>query len=284
MCREMPGTLLLPREGMPEAHDPYAALRYGDYRCLLTGSILVSMGLEMQAVAVGWELYQRTNSAAALGYVGLCQFLPVLLLSLPAGQVADRYSRKWQLVIAQLLTMVVSLALALLSFYQGPIPLVYFCLFLAGVSRALGSPARWALVSQVVPTHVLNNAVTWNSSGWQLATVTGPMLGGMVMARTHAAAEVYLMTAGCALACVGLLLPIRPQGVSLRRPVSLSSLLEGVRFVWGTKLILATITLDLFAVLLGGATALLPIYAPIFSRSVPKDWAGCVRHPPREPC
>src|SRR5262249_12847865 len=113
---------------MQEAHDPYAALRYRDYRCLLAGSVLSRVGTEMQATAVGWELYQRTGSAAALGLVGLAQFLPVLLLSLPAGQAADRYSRKGLLIAAQNLMALASLGLLALSLEQGPLPLVYLCL------------------------------------------------------------------------------------------------------------------------------------------------------------
>ena len=105
---------------MDEAHDPYAALRHRDYLLLLTGSLLASMGGEMQSVAVGWELYQRTNSATALGLVGLVQFLPVLLLSLPAGHAADRYSRKRLLAAGQALMALASLGLAALSYAEGP--------------------------------------------------------------------------------------------------------------------------------------------------------------------
>src|SRR5438477_13195172 len=107
---------------MQEAHDPYAALRVRDYTLLLTGNILASIGTEMQAVAVGWELYQRTNSATALGLVGLVQFVPFLLLALPAGHAADRYNRKVIFIIAQLLGASVALGLCLLSLWEGPIP------------------------------------------------------------------------------------------------------------------------------------------------------------------
>src|SRR6266852_1606458 len=104
---------------MQQRFDPYEALRSADYRRLLTGNILASVGSEMQSVAIGWELYQRTNSAAALGLVGLVQFLPVILLSLPAGHAADRYSRKKLLVSAQCVMAGASLGLAALSFFQG---------------------------------------------------------------------------------------------------------------------------------------------------------------------
>ena len=245
------------------AHDPYAALRHRDYRFLLAGSILASIGSEIQAVAVGWELWQRTHDAAALGYVGLAQFLPVLLLSLPAGHFTDRHSRKGLLIVAQSLAALVSLALAALSWWEGPVLAIYLCLLLAGCIRAFGVPARWALVPMVVPAPVLNNAVTWNSSGWQIAAVTGPALGGFVIAELAGRATGnYLLAAGCALACASLVAVVRTRGAPPpARAASLESLLAGVRFVWRTKLILATITLDLFAVLFGGAVALLPVFA-----------------------
>jgi MFS family permease len=243
-------------------HDPYEALRFPAYRRLLSGNLLASIGTEMQSVAVGWELYQRTDSATALGLVGLVQFLPVVLLSLPAGHTADRYNRRLLVVAAQTLLCFVSLGLAALSYSRAPIPLVYFCLLLAGVSQAFNSPARWALVPQVVPEGALTNAVTWNSSGWQIASVVGPALGGLTVAATNVAIGAYLLAALCSLACALLVGSIRLQSTPVaREPLSLARLLAGVRFVWQTRIILATITLDLFAVLLGGATALLPIYA-----------------------
>jgi MFS family permease len=243
-------------------HDPYAALRSSDYLCLLAGNLLASIGTEMQSVAVGWELYQRTNSATALGLVGLVQFLPVLLLSLPAGHAADRYSRKWVLAAAQALMVLAALGLAALSYAAGPVPLVYVCLLVAGISQAFSAPARWALVPQTVPEDALANAATWNSSGWQIASVVGPACGGGVIALTDWAAPAYVLGAVCSVACILSLIPIRvrPHGQPVEE-LSLAALLAGISFVRRSKLILATITLDLFAVLLGGAVALLPIYA-----------------------
>jgi MFS family permease len=247
---------------MPRAHDPYAALRSRDYRRLLLGNMLASVASEMVSVAVGWELYQRTNSAAALGFVGLAQFLPVLLLALPAGHAADRYSRKGLFLAAQVMMALASLGLAGLSFYDGPVLLVYLCLVWTGVSRAFSAPARWALVPMVVPESALGNAITWNSSGWQIASMLGPTLGGLVIAVTGDAAGAYLLAVLGSVGCAVLVAGIRPHSPPRpRESISLQSLLAGIRFVWKTRLILATITLDLFAVLLGGATALLPIYA-----------------------
>jgi len=146
----------------------------------------------MQSVVVEWELYDRTGDPLALAMVGLVLFLPVLFLSLPAGHAADRYSRKGLLLAAQGVMTLASLGLAALSFFQGPIPLVYVCLLLAGTSRAFSMPARSALVSQVVPDAALNNAVTWNSSGWQIASMVGPGLGGLVLAVLGRMADAYL--------------------------------------------------------------------------------------------
>ena len=247
---------------MEAGHDPYAALRYPDYRRLLAGGVLSSTGAEMLSVAIGWELYDRTGSKLALAFVGLVLFLPVLCLALPAGHAADRYSRKLLLLLSLSTMALASLGLAALSFYAGPIPLIYLCLLVIGISRAFTMPARSSLVPQVVPLEVLGNAVTWNSSGWQIASMVGPGLAGLVLWLTKEAAWAYLLSAAGALASAVLIAPIRPHApVRQREPVSLTSLLAGLRFVYRTKLILATITLDLFAVLLGGATILLPVFA-----------------------
>jgi MFS family permease len=125
---------------MPETHDPYAALRFGDYRRLVSSSMLSTIAREVQAVAVGWELYQRTGSAAALGIVGLVQFLPVLFLSLPAGHAADRYDRKHLLIGSVLTALVASVGLAFVSQLQGPVALIYLCVAIVGVAQAFSAP------------------------------------------------------------------------------------------------------------------------------------------------
>lgn len=265
---------------MPPDHDAYAALRHRDYRCLLGGGVLSSIGSEVQAAAVGWELYLRTDSAAMLGYAGLVQFLPVLLLALPAGHAADHFSRKRIFQTAAGASALASLGLAALSFFQGPVEWIFACLLLAGTARAFTGPARSSLLAHVVPAEVLGNAVAWNSSGWQVANVAGPALGGLVLGLAGQARAAYLLAALCALTCAGLLIPIRPRPA--KRPAavrSLASLLDGVRFVRRTEPLLAAITLDLFAVLLGGATALLPIYARDILQVGPV-WFGWLRAAP----
>jgi MFS family permease len=248
----------------PEAkrHDPYAVLRYADVRRFMMGAMAAEIGGQMQSVAVGWELYERTRSASALGFVGLVQFVPVLLLALPAGHAADRFSRKHQWIVSQVLMGLASLGLAVLSWSRGPIGLFYVCLLLAGTAHALIRPARWALLPELVPDSLVGEAVTWNSSGWQVASVVGPALGGAVIASTRGATATYLLDVLFSVVVVAMLLPLRPRSKPREvEPVSLRTLLAGIGFVRRSELILATITLDLFAVLLGGATALLPIFA-----------------------
>jgi MFS family permease len=246
---------------MEEMHDPYASLRYPDYRRLLVGSVLATIATQMQTSALEWELFQRTGSTRAVGWIGLVQFLPVLLLALPAGQVADHFSRKAIVSAAQALIALGAAGLTVLSLVEGPLTLVYASLLLTGVGRAFYLPARWALIAQVVPLPLMANAVAWNSSGLQIALAAGPALGGALIALVEPAGA-YLLTAVCATACVLLVVSThpRPQDRSTADR-SLASLLAGARFVWQTKPILATITLDLFAVLFGGATALVAVFA-----------------------
>ncbi|MFL5327419.1 MAG: MFS transporter [Gemmataceae bacterium] len=243
-------------------HDAYAALRYPGYRRLWGAMISSAIALEMLTVAVGWELYERTGSKAALGYVGLVQFLPVLLLSLPAGHAADRFSRKWQFVGSQFLAAFTTVGLGVLSSWQGPIPLIYVGLTTLGVARAFISPARSALLTQLVPREVLSNAVAWNSGGWQIAATLGPTLGGALIAWLGRVSDVYHIAATLSGISALLVANTTPRPVERATGAhDFAALAAGVKFVWTTRLILATITLDLFAVLLGGAVALLPVYA-----------------------
>jgi len=255
-------SIAMPASTEAAKRDPYAALRYSDYRYFLTGRLAASMCSQMIDVAIGWELYERTNRALALGFVGLVQVLPIILLALPAGHVADRFDRKRVAIASLLLLIAASLALAVISFTVAPIPLIYVTLFAIGVALAFHRPAVAALLPQLVPPEKFANAVTWNSVGWQLASVIGPALGGLVIAWRHRAGAVYLIDAGLMLVFVICLTRVRGQQLArAREAVTIRSLLGGVRFVWHTKVILAAITLDLFAVLFGGATTLLPIFA-----------------------
>ncbi len=247
---------------MFDRHDPFAALRFADYRRVLAGNVLASGSSEILTVAVGWELYQRTGSALDLGFVGLVQFVPVVLLALPAGHAADRYSRKRIFALCMAFTGFSTLVLAVASLTGAPVAVIYACLACAACVRAFAMPARWSLVPSVVPPEALANAVTWNTSGWQTAAMVGPALGGAAIAASGSAAAAYLLSAVGSLTCAALIAGTKPRPLPPRyEPVTLASLLAGARFVAATPVILATIALDLFAVLFGGAVALLPVFA-----------------------
>jgi MFS family permease len=264
----------------PTTHDPYAALRYRDFRLILAGGMLDTIGAEMVAVAVGWELYERTRSELHLGLVGLVLALPVVLLSLPAGQAADLFSRRKIVLVTQAMLASASLGLALVSYWQGPIPLIYACIALAGIGNAFSFPARWALLPQLVAAKDFNNAVTWRSSGWQVAAAIGPAIGGGVLALGHGAAPAYLGdVAACAMVILLISMITAPRHTRAEEPLSWAALMAGWRFVSKSELILATITLDMFAVLLGGAVTLLPVYAKTILNVGPTG-LGCLRAAP----
>ena len=250
----------------PPHHDPYLALRFRDYRLLFSGAFLAVLGEQMIVVAIGWELYERTGSALALGLVGLAQILPVIALALIAGHVADRFNRKRIAALTQIVLAAGSLGLAVVSFLHGPIILMYACLLGIGTAVAFNNPAVSALPAQILPEYAFENAATWNSSSWQLASVLGPALGGLLIAVFHGTALVYVLNALTEVLFVGLLLPIKVQRREVAKAPSeenttLQTLGEGIGFLRRTPVMLAAITLDLFAVLFGGATTLLPVFA-----------------------
>lgn len=248
---------------MSDRHDPYAALRFRDFRLLTLGTFIASLGEQMLAVAIGWEIYVRTSSTLALGLVGLVQVLPVFLLSLPAGHTADRFDRKRVVMVTEALLCAASVGLALLSATHGPLPLVYLCLLLIGCGVAFNTPASSAMIPEVVPPEMFVNAATWNSTAGDLAAVGGPALGGILIALQGSALAVYVFNAAASLAFVVLLVVVRSRRVEERprEAATLRSVLAGLGFLRHTRIILAAITLDLFAVLLGGAVTLLPVFA-----------------------
>ena len=242
---------------------PRAAFQHRDFRFFQSGRALSIIGSEMQSVAVGWQVFQITHRPLDLGYVGLVQFLPGILLSLPAGHAADRFDRR-----AVLLTCNVSYALcSVLLFLQSragvPSVLPIFAvLLLIGITRAFSGPVSQALVPQLVPQEHFGNAVAWGASIFQVATVIGPALGGLIYGWAHGAHSVYA-TAACmySAAFLFILMMHVRTGRMETKDVSLDTLLAGFRYVWEEKTILGSISLDLFAVLLGGAVALLPVFA-----------------------
>ena len=243
-------------------HDPYAALRYREFRLLLAGRFITSLGNQMVSVAIGWELWLRTHNAFALGLVGLVQVIPVILLSLPAGHVADQYNRKRIVLFTQILLGLCSLGLAVLSFIQGPVVLIYLCLLGIGIARSFNDPASSTLLPQTVPPEIFTSAATWSSSSWQLASIVGPAIAGLIVASSNSVFWIYLFDFLAAITFLVLVSLIKGRPLALsRKAATLDSLAEGLRFMRSSKIILAAITLDMFAVLFGGAVTLLPVYA-----------------------
>jgi MFS family permease len=247
---------------LADRHDPYFALRQRDFRLFLGARVLVAMASLMQEVAVGWQLYERTNSALALGLTGLVSVAPTIVFALHAGAAADRYDRRHMVRLGQMLAGVMSVWLAYLSYVSGPVWMIYAALFLSGVGFAFTSPAQSALLAQVLPGEAFANGVTWSSTGFQMAAVTGPAVAGVLIAMTGASTIVYMVCAGMVVVYLGLITAVNPRAQArVREPVTRKTLAAGLRFVFKDELILSALTLDLFAVLFGGATTLLPIYA-----------------------
>ena len=258
--RESPAAAIRLDYGREPKHDPYAALRLRDYRAYCLGWIISVVGRQIQDVAIGYEIYERTGSKLALGWIGLAQAIPLMLFALPAGHFADRFDRRKIVMITQAVWVLSSAGLAAVSHLHGPVWLMYVLLGTGSAAHAAGWPARASLLPQIVPAEVFNNAVTWNSSFFQIASVVGPAVGGALLLLGAPAA--YLVDAGCGATFLGLigLVSLRPIARSTESH-PLRSFAAGVKFVWRNKILLATMTLDLFAVLLGGSVYLLPVFA-----------------------
>lgn len=239
------------------------AFRSLDYRRFLGSRLLSILGLEMVNVAVGWQVYALTKRPLDLGYVGLAQFLPVVILTLPAGHAADRFDRRRVILVCHLAFGLCSALLAWLALgrVQTPVP-IFAVLVLLGCARAFNAPAAQALMPSLLPEADFPNAVAWNSSTFQVANVVGPALGGVLYAAFGNPEAVYFLAAGLATVDVLVLLGVRTRtGRMEHKAASWATVLAGVRYIWENKIVLGAVSLDLFAVLLGGAMALMPVFA-----------------------
>jgi MFS family permease len=254
----------------PPSADPYAVLRNRDFLLYLTARFLAALAQQMLVVAVGWEIYERTHSSFALGLVGLVQVVPMFLFIFPAGHVADNHDRKQVLLLTQLALAAVCAGLALVSKLQAPVMWTYVCLFAMGTARTYLWPASAAFMPQLVPRELFSRAVAYNTGSFQIAAVVGPAAGGAWIALTHTAVPVYAFNAVAMLICFGLISSLHThQAAPAREPMSLKSVVAGLKFVYHEKIVLGSITLDMVAVLLGGATAMLPVYAKDILKSGP---------------
>ncbi len=238
-----------------------SALRYADFTRFLLARFLATLAVQMQSVAIGWQVYALTHDPLDLGLIGLAQFLPFLAVVLPAGEIADRYDRR--LIITACYATELICALLLLAFTLSGLAVVwpvFAVLVLFGTARAFSMPTSQAITPNLVPIESFGNAVALNSSSFQVATIAGPTLGGVLY--LAGPQTVYSIVAGLLLVAVVLMFAVRvPRTLPSNEPVSWRTLLEGLRFVRSRPVVLGAISLDLFAVLLGGATALLPVYA-----------------------
>lgn len=242
-----------------------------DFRLYQTARLLVILGAEAQAVAVAWQVYQITHSALALGLTGLALFAPVILFMLAAGHVADRYDRRSIILGCYASQALCTLALIHFALHpNGRIWPIYAVLVGVGTGRAFSSPASTAFLPSLVPRHHFVNAVTWGAIVFQIANIAGPAVGGLLftlsltgfLARWSGGAVVYafsLVTLVAFLILVGAM-RTRPARV-VKNAFNLETMLVGFKYVLQARLLFGSISLDLFAVLLGGATALLPIFA-----------------------
>lgn len=242
---------------------PRAAFRHRDFRSLLSASVASTLAMQMQSVAIGWQVYDLTHEPLDLGFVGLAQFLPAILLSLFAGQTADRYDRRGIIRVCQLAQFTCSLLLFAETRFAAPsMGTIYALLVLVGIARAFQAPASQALLPHLVPAEDFSNAVTWSHSVRQVATMVGPALGGVIYGAAEGAGAVYAVCSALQIAAFTLMTFVTARTGRLEKKApTLDTLLAGVRFVWREKIVLGCISLDLFAVLLGGAVALLPVYA-----------------------
>ncbi len=265
---------------------PAAAFLSRDFLRYQLARVVVIIGAEAQALAVAWQVYQITHRAIDLGYTGLILFLPGLLFMLPAGHIADRFDRRQVILVCYVIQAACTLVLfrfAWTGIHQ--VWPIFALLFAVGTGRAFSGPASSALVPHLVPKEHFVNAITWGSAIFQIANIVGPAVGGVLFTlplhgRLHGASLVYLFSLAAIvwfLVLVGSL-HVRP-GRMEHRAVSKDVLLAGLRYVAGTQVLLGSISLDLFAVLLGGAVALMPIFAQEILHAGPRG-LGMLRAAP----
>ena len=250
--------------------DPYLALRYKEFRAYVLARFLITIALTMQAVIIGYEVYELTNSKMLLGLIGLTEAIPAIGIALYGGYVADK-SEKRNMLVAFISLYTVMCALLLVFTHSDMIAsigkenvviLIFFIIFFTGIARSFSGPASFGLAAQIVPREVYQSSITWASTAWQSGAVLGPAVGGILLGKAGITITFGIIVVFLCIAIISLLMidkkPIQfiPKGESVYE-----SAIQGLKFVYHNKVILSCISLDLFAVLFGGAIALLPVYA-----------------------
>jgi MFS family permease len=239
----------------------YAAFRHRSFLSYWAARFLTNFATQIVSVAVGWQMYDLTRDPFDLGLVGIVQFLPSLILVLVTGVVADRFGRRLIMAVAVLLEAICAIALLVITMRGITVPLpIFIVLAMFGVARAFFGPASSSLFANLVPSEDFANAIAWNSSAWQTATIIGPVAGGLLYGVSPEAA--YGTAAVLMLVSGGLIFTIpKPAQRSETDKPTMQTLFAGFGYIWSEKIVLGAISLDLFAVLLSGASALLPVYA-----------------------
>ncbi len=241
---------------------PHAVFAHRDFIRFQLARFLSTVGAQIASVAVGWQVYELTHRKLDLGFVGLAQFAPAVTLSLVTGSVADRFERRRVVALCHGLIALCFVALVALSraHVTDPLP-IYAVLVVFGTARAFLGPSNQALMPTLIPPEMFARGMAWGSSIWQIAAVSGPALGGLLWAPLRG--NVYALSAALSVISMALALSLRPRVTAneKKRGVSRDDVLAGVRYVWRNKIVLGSVSLDLFAVLFGGAVALLPVFA-----------------------
>lgn len=248
---------------LADARAGRAAFSHPGFLLFQIARFLIVSAVEMQAVAVGWQVYEITKRPLDLGYVGLAQFLPAILLFPISGHASDRFERRNVLSACYAgYGLCFALLLALSRRGVPSIAPIYIVLVMIGIVRSFNGPASRSILPQLVPQEHFANAVAWNATIFQAATVLGPSFGGIVYAAFRGPSAVYVIAMVTAIGATVTTFRIKPEVKARpREPMNLKTLFAGLRFIRNNKLILGAISLDLFAVMLGGAVALLPVYA-----------------------
>ena len=243
------------------ADDRFAAFRHRSYSLFFTARFLAAFATQIISVAVGWQMYDVTRSTFYLGLIGLVQFLPSLLLILVTGSVTDRYNRRAIVSVCLTVSALCAAALLMLTITGAfsPVP-VFIVLLVFGVERAFMGPAVQSLAPNLVPEKDLANSFAWNASSWQTASIVGPVAGGLLYGLGPTVAYSVALAFMVAGALLVFLIP-KPAQRKVSEPTSWSYILAGFGFIRAEKVVLGAISLDLFAVLLGGAVALMPVFA-----------------------
>jgi MFS family permease len=249
-------------------HDPYIALRNTEFRFFLALRLFITLAIQIEAVIVGWQVYEITNDAFSLGLIGLTEAIPAITVALYAGHLADISNRKHIILICLTVLLLCGLALLGLTAYSDMFPKtqllvgIYTVIFFTGIARGFMSPAVFAFMGQIVDKSMYKNAVTWSSNIWQSAAVAGPAVAGLLygyigLRNTYAVQVILVVVALVAILFIASKeVPAKVVGERVRDRIK-----EGLNFVFSNQLIVSSLSLDLFAVLFGGAVALLPIFA-----------------------